>query len=241
MSRGAAIRAERSWSTASGLSQTTTFAFEGSINRYYDPATGEFLSVDPDVAETGQPYAYTDDDPVNAIDPDGLDCGLFSVVCGAYDATAGGVKTAAADTGHFVAEHHQVIEQVATVAGAIIGMAACDAATAGACSAFTPYVGALVGTAVYAEGGGQHTAEGYALAFASGGLVGSLSMVWGGVVTAGVGLWAGDSAIGAGEGIYDYATGPGCQTFGGYLKAGITGASENAPIKLHWLFGQGEE
>jgi RHS repeat-associated protein len=237
--------------TAGGLTAYTPFGFAGGytdptgliylVNRYYDPAAGQFLSVDPMVAETGQPYAYADDDPVNAIDPIGLDCGLFSFACSAYDSAAGGVKTAAKDTGQFVAEHHQVIEQVATVGGAIIGMAACDAATAGACSAFTPYVGALVGTAVYAEGGEQHTAEGYALAFASGGLVGSLSMVWGGVVTARVGLWAGDSAIGAGEGIYDYATGPGCQTFGGYLKAGITGASENAPIKLHWLFGQGEE
>lgn len=29
------------------------------IGRYYDPATAQFLSVDPDVAQTGQPYAYT--------------------------------------------------------------------------------------------------------------------------------------------------------------------------------------
>ena len=39
------------------------------VGRYYDPGTGQFLSVDPDVAETGQPYAYTGDDPVNAVDP----------------------------------------------------------------------------------------------------------------------------------------------------------------------------
>ena len=58
----------------------------------------------PLVDETGQPYAYTDDNPVNAIDPDGLDCGIFSVVCGAYDATAGGVETAADDTGHFFSD-----------------------------------------------------------------------------------------------------------------------------------------
>jgi hypothetical protein len=37
---------------------------------------------------------YAGDDPVNGSDPTGLDCGLFSVVCAAYDATAGGVKTA---------------------------------------------------------------------------------------------------------------------------------------------------
>jgi hypothetical protein len=193
------------------------------------------------VSETGQPYAYTRDDPVNAIDPNGLDCGFFSIVCAGYDATAGGVKTAAKTSGHFLAEHRQIIEQVVTVGGAIIGMAACDSATLGACSAFTPYVSGLVGTAVYAEGGGQHTAEGYVLAFASGGLVGSLSMVWGGVVTTGVGLWAGDSAIGAGDGIYDYLHDHECRTLGGYLKAGITGATENAPFKLNWFFGQGGE
>jgi hypothetical protein len=128
-----------------------------------------------------------------------------------------------------------------TVGGAVIGMAACDAATAGSCSAFTPYISAIVGTAVYAEGGGKHSAEGYALAFTSDGLVGSVSTVWDGVVTAGVGLWAGNSAIGAGEGEYDYSHGPGCHSEGGYIKAGITGATGNAPIKLHWLFGQGGE
>ncbi len=43
------------------------------INRYYDPASGQFLSVDPDVAQTQQPYAYVAGDPVNDTDPTG-DC-----------------------------------------------------------------------------------------------------------------------------------------------------------------------
>ncbi len=34
--------------------------------------TGQFLSVDPLVDETGQPYAYTGDDPVDGVDPMGL-------------------------------------------------------------------------------------------------------------------------------------------------------------------------
>jgi uncharacterized protein RhaS with RHS repeats len=42
------------------------------VGRYYDPATGRFLSVDPLVDETGQPYAYTGDDPVNGVDHTGL-------------------------------------------------------------------------------------------------------------------------------------------------------------------------
>jgi len=42
-----------------------------SVGRYYDPATGQFLTVDPLVDETGEPYAYTGGDPVNATDPSG--------------------------------------------------------------------------------------------------------------------------------------------------------------------------
>ena len=41
------------------------------VNRYYDPNTGQFLTVDPDVAETGQPYSYASDDPIDIIDPSG--------------------------------------------------------------------------------------------------------------------------------------------------------------------------
>jgi hypothetical protein len=41
----------------------------GRVDRYYDPVTGQFLTVDPDVAESGQPYAFTGDDPLNATDP----------------------------------------------------------------------------------------------------------------------------------------------------------------------------
>ncbi len=77
----------------------TPFLFQGSytdgnlmvclINRYYDPSTGQFISVDPLVAETGQPYAFTGDDPLNRTDPLGLiyTCGGQSGDC------AGGPST----------------------------------------------------------------------------------------------------------------------------------------------------
>jgi hypothetical protein len=39
------------------------------VNRYYDPTTDQFLSIDPDVATTDQPYVFTNDDPLNQIDP----------------------------------------------------------------------------------------------------------------------------------------------------------------------------
>ena len=57
------------WFTRPGKNGTTTFAFEGSINRYYDPSTDQFLSVDLDVQTTDQPYAFTNDDPLNSTDP----------------------------------------------------------------------------------------------------------------------------------------------------------------------------
>ena len=55
----------------------TTNASDGSIDRYYDPSTDQFLSIDPLLAKSGQPYAFfTADDPLNVTDPLGeLGCG----------------------------------------------------------------------------------------------------------------------------------------------------------------------
>lgn len=41
-------------------------------NRYYDPATGQFLSRDPLAAFTGPPCGYVDGNPLNEADPFGL-------------------------------------------------------------------------------------------------------------------------------------------------------------------------
>jgi RHS repeat-associated protein len=68
--------------TTGGLTATTPFGFAGGytdptklvylINRYYDPATGQFISVDPAVGQTLAPYAYAAGDPVTGTDPTGL-------------------------------------------------------------------------------------------------------------------------------------------------------------------------
>lgn len=48
-------------------------------NRYYDPATGQFLSVDPEVRSTPQPYAYATGNPVSQTDPTGMVSGRGTV------------------------------------------------------------------------------------------------------------------------------------------------------------------
>jgi RHS repeat-associated protein len=51
-------------------------------NRVYDPTTAQFLTVDPAVALTREPYAYGGDNPVNRRDSDGLSAeGLEGVPC----------------------------------------------------------------------------------------------------------------------------------------------------------------
>jgi RHS repeat-associated protein len=74
-------------------SEVTPFGFQGSyqdstglvylINRYYDPTTDQFLSVDPKVSQTDQPYVFTNDSPLNATDPLGLfRAGIGGQLCG---------------------------------------------------------------------------------------------------------------------------------------------------------------
>jgi RHS repeat-associated protein len=47
--------------------------------RVYDPATAQFLSVDPAVMSTQEPYAYASDNPTNAADPSGRESLLGEV------------------------------------------------------------------------------------------------------------------------------------------------------------------
>jgi hypothetical protein len=42
-------------------------------NRYYDPATGVFVSQDPLINQTNQAYVYSNDNPVGNWDPSGLE------------------------------------------------------------------------------------------------------------------------------------------------------------------------
>ena len=53
------------------------------VGRYYDPLTGQFLSVDAKVQQTLEAYLYAGDDPVNGSDPNGMFNVGFSK-CGQY-------------------------------------------------------------------------------------------------------------------------------------------------------------
>jgi len=67
--------------TYNGLTATTPFGYAGYytdgtgldylINRYYDPATGQFTSVDPLASTTNAPYAYAAANPATYTDPSG--------------------------------------------------------------------------------------------------------------------------------------------------------------------------
>ncbi len=67
--------------TPGGLTNSTPFGYAGGytdptgliylINRYYDPQTGQFVSLDPLIRQTAEPYGYARENPVVNRDPDG--------------------------------------------------------------------------------------------------------------------------------------------------------------------------
>jgi RHS repeat-associated protein len=87
--------------TAGGLTATTPFGYAGGytdpdgmiylLNRYYQPSTGQFISVDPKISETLQAYEYGSGDPVLNTDPTGM-CGIWcGIVAGIVGTVAAGV------------------------------------------------------------------------------------------------------------------------------------------------------
>ncbi|MEO6084112.1 MAG: RHS repeat-associated core domain-containing protein [Umezawaea sp.] len=76
-----------SWPTERGFLNKTKDTSTGLSHldaREYDPSTGQFLSVDPMVGETGTPYGYAANNPVTYSDPTGLayeECTSGQYVC----------------------------------------------------------------------------------------------------------------------------------------------------------------
>lgn len=75
--------------------------------RYYEPSTGQFLTVDPLNALTRQPYAYAGSDPLNEWDPTGLcNANPFSV---SFWTEGNCISDAAGAVGDWVSAHGDTI------------------------------------------------------------------------------------------------------------------------------------
>lgn len=66
------LEGERSYPVKAKRYTDAETGFQYLRARYYDPATGQFISRDPLVAMTGSAYGYVDGNPLNGIDPLGL-------------------------------------------------------------------------------------------------------------------------------------------------------------------------
>ncbi|MFD0520134.1 polymorphic toxin-type HINT domain-containing protein [Paractinoplanes durhamensis] len=103
-----------------GISDPTGLTLLGA--RYYDPRTGAFLSVDPEVDEYDpqrlHPYAYANNNPTTFSDPDGL---FWGALKNGIQKAASSVASAATSAAKAVVDNAGTI---ATVAGTIATVAA---------------------------------------------------------------------------------------------------------------------
>jgi RHS repeat-associated protein len=130
------------------------------VHRYYDPAAGQFTTIDPELDTTHQAYEYAGDDPVNASDPSGL-CSWYNVYC---EAKAHITGTA------------QVIIAVAAAAPAVACVIAAPCGVAVAVGLGVVF-GAAGGAESYGIGGGSHSGLGYAVYGVIGAITGGLGPV----------------------------------------------------------------
>lgn len=104
------------WSAGPTQNLITMFGLTCSINRYYDPTTGQFMSVDPFADQTGSPYSYTGGDPINGVDPLGLNW-----LTKAWDDTGGKVV-------HEISTHGV---EIGLIAGGVVLLAGATVLTGG--------------------------------------------------------------------------------------------------------------
>jgi len=161
--------------TSSGAGTTTPFGFEGGytdptgliylLARYYDPASDQFISVDPALASTGQPYAYGADDPINLTDPTGLCwiCAVFrSVVHHVSKYARSGVHFVSKvvhTAAHFVRRHWKAIVVAAVIVVAVVAVSVATGGLADAALAAGEGA-AAAGDAAAAAGAASAVSEG---------------------------------------------------------------------------------
>ena len=127
------------------------------VNRYYDPATGQFLTVDPLLSLTAAPYGYAGDDPANYVDPTGafahilLGAGIGAIV-GTFTSVVGySVNTLVLHNEEFDTRHFLGAAAGGFVEGGITG--GCAAATGALvlCGALGGEIGEVVNEGVSGE------------------------------------------------------------------------------------------
>jgi hypothetical protein len=164
------------------------------------------------VDSTGQPYVFTNDNPLNAEDPLGTSGGVVVIPC--Y-ANCGSLPWRGA-------------LQILTVGVGGIAEVLCTASIA--CDlGGNALIGALTSDAVYAEGGGRHSSNGYAAATITGLIAGALDPIIEvgasasrhSVAIAG----AANSALGAAAAVIIYLASPGPHTRAGIEQAAAKGAA----------------
>ncbi len=116
---------------------------ERTVNRYYDPTTDEFLSIDPDVATTDQPYVFANDDTLNAEDPLGLFCIGLCTFTNAAESAGHSAEHLADNARTEVVSHWRGLAQIGTV---VVSLASCSTVVLCALG------GAAAGAAFYSEG-----------------------------------------------------------------------------------------
>jgi len=107
--------------------------------RYYDPATGQFLSVDPAVNLTQAAYNYASDNPINQDDPTGGFPVLGAIVGAVAGGIVGAVSYLASDNGSFSARQFW---------GSTLGGAAGGGAFGACLPEFGPVICGSIGGAV---------------------------------------------------------------------------------------------
>ncbi|GAA4149978.1 hypothetical protein GCM10023068_28050 [Leifsonia shinshuensis] len=102
--------------TGNWTDPTTAFVYLRA--RDYDPATSQFITVDPAIDSTLQPYTYVHNNPLQMVDPLGLSGGNVGTIAG-WISVGAGVLGLAADATGFGAPLGAVLEVVSVAAGAV--------------------------------------------------------------------------------------------------------------------------
>jgi RHS repeat-associated protein len=123
------------------------------VYRYYDPATDQFISVDPLVSQTGQPFSYAGDDPVNDSDPTGLhDCGWTDPLGCAGNAAQSVAHVANQDVLPVIHTVSGVVAAGASICAILTSETIIGGATCGAIALSAAAVNVASSDVLYAEG-----------------------------------------------------------------------------------------